>query len=136
ELLGRPELGKHPDYATIPGRVARREELDRMLAEFCATRTRDQIIDALASLGLAAEKVLTPREMVQDPHVQARETIQAAIQPSGAVVKTEGPPAKMSRTPVRVRRVAAPHGCHTDEVLKDAGFDDKERAKLRDDGIF
>jgi formyl-CoA transferase len=136
ELLGRPELGKHPDYATIPGRVARREELDQMMAEFCKARTRDQVIDAIAGIGLGAEKVLTPGEMVQDQHVQARDTIQAATQPSGAVVKTEGPPAKMSRTPVRVRCVAAPHGWHTDEVLKAAGFDDRERAMLRDDGII
>jgi formyl-CoA transferase len=136
ELLGRPELGKHPDYAAIPARVARREEVDQMMAEFCQTRTRDQVIDAVARIGIGAEKVLTPGEMVQDPHVQARGTIQAARQPSGAVVKTEGPPAKMSRTPVRVRRVAAPHGWHTDEVLKAAGFDDKERAMLRDDGII
>jgi formyl-CoA transferase len=136
ELLGRPELGKHPDYAAIPGRVARREELDQMMSEFCQTRTRDQVIDALARIELAAEKVLTPGEMVQDKHVQARDTIQAARQPSGAVVKTEGPPAKMSRTPVRIRRAAAPHGWHTDEVLKAAGFDDKERAMLRNDGII
>ncbi len=136
ELLGRPELGKHPDYATIPGRVARREELDRMMAEFCKARTRDQVIDAIAGIGLGAEKVLTPGEMVQDQHVQARDTIQAARQPSGAVVRTEGPPAKMSRTPVRVRSVAAPHGWHTDEVLKAAGFDDREQAMLREDGII
>jgi crotonobetainyl-CoA:carnitine CoA-transferase CaiB-like acyl-CoA transferase len=107
-----------------------------MMAEFCEARTRDQVIDAMAGIGLAAEKVLTPGEMVQDPHVQARDTIQSVQQPSGAVVKTEGPPAKMSRTPVRVRRAAASHGAHTDEILKAAGFDDKQRATLRDDGII
>jgi formyl-CoA transferase len=136
DLLGRPELGKHPDYATMAARVARREQLDQMMAEFCEARTRDQVIDAMAGIGLAAEKVLTPGEMVQDPHVQARDTIQSVQQPSGAVVKTEGPPAKMSRTPVRVRRAAASHGAHTDEILKAAGFDDRQRATLRDDGII
>jgi formyl-CoA transferase len=135
-LLGRPELGRHPDYASIPGRVARREEVDDMLAEFCKERTRDQVVEAIGGIGLAVEKVLTPGEMVQDPHVQDRGTIQAARQPSGAVVKTEGPPAKMSRTPVSVRSVAAPHGGHTDEVLKAAGFDDSARATLRDEGII
>jgi formyl-CoA transferase len=135
-LLGRPELGTHPDYATIPGRVARRGELDQMLADFCQARTRDQVLDAVVSIGLSAEKILTPSEMVQDPHIDARGTIQAAKQPSGAVVKTEGPPAKMSRTPVRIRRAAAPHGWDTDEVLDAAGFDETGRAALRDDGII
>jgi formyl-CoA transferase len=136
ELLGRPELATHPDYATIPGRVARRLELDQMMAEFCEARTRDQVIDAIAGIGLAVAKVLTPGEMVQDQHVQARDTIQSARLPSGAIVQTEGPPAKMSRTPVRVRFGAAPHGWHTEEVLEAAGFDEGERAMLRDDGII
>jgi formyl-CoA transferase len=135
-LLGRPELGTHPDYATISGRVVRRQELDGMLADFCKSRTRNQVLDAVAAIGLAAERILTPGEMVQDAHIQARETIQSARQPSGAVVKTEGPPAKMSRTPVRVRRVAVPHGSDTDEVLKCAGFNDEQRAKLRTQGII
>jgi crotonobetainyl-CoA:carnitine CoA-transferase CaiB-like acyl-CoA transferase len=107
-----------------------------MMAEFCKTRTRDQVIQAITGIGLGAERVLTPGEMVQDQHVQARGTIQEARQSSGAVVKTEGPAAKMSRTPVSVRRVAAPHGTHTDEVLKAAGFSDQERAALREEGII
>jgi formyl-CoA transferase len=136
EILGRPELGRHPDYATIPGRVARRGELDQMLADFCKARTRDQVVEALSGIGLSAERVLTPGEMVQDPHIRARGTIQAAKQPSGALVKTEGPPAKMSRTPVRIRRAAAPHGWDTDEVLSAAGFDEARLAALREEGII
>jgi formyl-CoA transferase len=136
ELLGKPELGKHPNYTTSRERVARRADVDQLMADFCKTRTRDQVIEAIAGIGLSVGKVLTPGEMVQDPHVQARDTIQAATQPSGAVVRTEGPPAKMSRTPVRVRTVAAPPGSHTDEVLKAAGFDESERARLRNEGII
>ena len=71
-----------------------------------------------------------------DPHLAARETIQSARQPSGVEVKVEGPAARMSRTPVRVRRAAVTHGCDTDEVLEQAGFDAARRAKLREQGII
>lgn len=135
-LLGRPELGKHPDYATIPARVARRDELDEMLAAFCAQRTRDEVIDEIAGIGLSVEKILTPAEMVSDPHVQARETIQSAKQSSGAELKMEGPAAKMSRTPVRIRRAAPQHGMDTDEVLEEAGIGEDQRRKLREDGVI
>jgi formyl-CoA transferase len=131
ELLGRKELGTHLDYATIPARVARREELDQMLGDFCAQRTRDEVIQELGGTGLSVEKVLTPAEMVHDPHIQARETIQAVRQRSGAELKMEGPPAKMSRTPVRIRRAAPQHGMDTDEVLAEAGFSDSRRRDLR-----
>lgn len=135
-LLGRPELGKHPDYATIPARVARREEVDQMLADYCAERTRDEVIHEIGGTGLTVEKVLTPQEMVNDPHIQARETIQAVKQPSGAELKMEGPPAKMSRTPVRIRRAAPQHGMDTDAVLAAAGFNESRRTELRERGVI
>jgi formyl-CoA transferase len=135
-LLGRAELGKHPDYATIPGRVARREELDQLLADFCAERTRDEVIDQIGGTGLSVEKILTPQEMVHDPHILARETIQSVKQPSGAELRMEGPPAKMSRTPVRIRRAAPQFGMDTDDVLEAAGFNALHRSKLRERGII
>lgn len=135
-LLGHAEMGTHPDYATIPARMQRREELDAMLAEFCRVRTRDEVIEAVGATGLAIEKVLTPGEMVRDPHIQARETIQSVRQPSGAELKMEGPAAKMSRTPVRIRRAAPQYGMDTDEVLASAGFDDARRAALKERGII
>jgi crotonobetainyl-CoA:carnitine CoA-transferase CaiB-like acyl-CoA transferase len=135
-LLGRPELAAHPDYATIPARMARREELDKLVADFCAVRTRDEVIREISAIGLPVEKIFTPAEMVDDPHVQAREAIQSARQPSGREVRVEAPPAKMSRTPVRVRRAAAQHGMDTDEVLAEAGYDEQRRRELRDQRII
>jgi formyl-CoA transferase len=135
-LLGRPELGTHPDYATIPARVARRGELDKLLGDYCASRTRDEVIGEMIGIGLSVGKVLTPAEMVDDPHIRARETIQSAKQPSGAELRMEGPPAKMSRTPVRIRRAAPEHGMDTDEVLEEAGFDAARRRELRAQGVI
>jgi formyl-CoA transferase len=135
-LLGRPELAAHPDYATIPARMGRREELDKLVADFCAARTRDEVIREISAIGLPVEKIFTPAEMVDDPHVQAREAIQSARQPSGREVRVEAPPAKMSRTPVRVRRAAAQHGMDTDEVLAEAGYDEQRRRELRDQRII
>jgi formyl-CoA transferase len=135
-LVGRGELGLHPDYATIPARMARRAELDAIVSDFCASRTREEVIGQMCGIGLAVEKILTPAEMVDDPHVQARESIQSARQSSGREVRVEGPPAKMSRTPVRVRRAAPRHGLDTEEVLKEAGFDEARIRELRGQGII
>jgi crotonobetainyl-CoA:carnitine CoA-transferase CaiB-like acyl-CoA transferase len=135
-ILGRPELAADPDYATIPARVARRSELDQMLADFCAARTRDDIIRQFSDIGLSVEKILTPAEMVDDPHIRARGTIQSVKQDSGVELLIEGPPAKMSRTPVRIRRAAPQHGMDTDLVLAAAGFDEARRRRLREQGII
>jgi crotonobetainyl-CoA:carnitine CoA-transferase CaiB-like acyl-CoA transferase len=42
----------------------------------------------------------------------------------------------MSRTPVRIRRAPPQHGMDTDEVLEEAGFDEEQRRKLKEDGII
>ncbi|MGD9720185.1 MAG: CaiB/BaiF CoA transferase family protein [Pirellulales bacterium] len=135
-LLGRAELGTHPDYASLAGRIARREELDQLLADYCAVRTRDEVLSAMCNVGLAIEQVFTPAEMVRDPHIAARQTIQTACQPSGAEIRTEAAPAKFSRTPVHVRRAAVPPGTDTEEVLAAAGFDAARLAELRQAGII
>ncbi len=134
-LLGRSELATHPDYATGPERVERRAAIDEMLNEYCAQRTRNEVIGQMNGIGLAVEKVLTPAEMVDDPHIRARETIQSANQASGFAIKSEGPAAKMSRTPVRIRRPASTPGADTDEVLREAGMDDERLRELRDRGV-
>ena len=35
-LMGYPELGEHPDFATAAGRVARRAECNGLVQEWCA----------------------------------------------------------------------------------------------------
>jgi crotonobetainyl-CoA:carnitine CoA-transferase CaiB-like acyl-CoA transferase len=107
-----------------------------MHGEFCAKRTRAEVIDEIGSIGLSVEKVLTPAEMVDDPHIQARGTIQSVRQPSGATIRLEGPPVKMSPTPVRIRRAAPQHGLDTDQVLEAAGIDKTCRSELRKQGII
>lgn len=136
KLLGRPELATDPDFATSAARVERRAEVDRMMVDYCADRSRDDVIGEMNRIGLAVEKVLKPAEMVEDPHIRVRQTIQSAKQASGVDVHTEGPAAKMSRTPVRIRRPASPPGIDTDEVLKEAGLDDARLVQLRDQGVI
>ena len=135
-ILGRPELGMDPNYATIPARRGAAARAGSDACRILRRRTRDEVVDQIGGIGLSVEKVLTPTEMVHDPHIQARETIQSVRQVSGAEVVVEGPPAKMSHTPVRVRSAASQPGMHTDEVLEAAGIGAARRQKLRGQGII
>lgn len=134
-LIGRAELADDPRYRTIADRVALRPELDAMLSAWCAERTREQVVTTFVDNGLTAAPVLTPAEMVADPHVAARQSVQAVKQDGRATVRVEGPAAKMSRTPVEVRHAARAHGADTDEVLGEIGIDAARRRALRDEGV-
>jgi formyl-CoA transferase len=130
-LLGRPELADDPGYATTPARIARREEVDALLAAWAAEHGTAEAVAALAAAGVPAAPVRSYAEAARDPVVQARGMLQPAVQPDGSVVPVTGPAAKLSRTPIRVRSAAPALGAHDDEILAELGYDAPARARLR-----
>jgi formyl-CoA transferase len=135
-LLGRPELATHPDFATAAARIARRAEVDRLVAGFAAERSVAELLAALAAAEVPAAPVRTYAEAARDPIVAAREMLQPTRQPDGSWVPLVGPPAKLSRTPIRVRSAAPALGAHDDEILEELGYDAAARARLRAAGAI
>ncbi len=134
-LVGRPELADHPDYATAPGRLARRAEVDGIVARWAAERDVADAVAALVETGVPASPVRTYAEAAACRHVAARDMLQPAAQSEGTVAPITGPAAKLGRTPTRVRHGAPGLGEHTDEILAELGVDDAERGRLRDEGV-
>ena len=126
-VLGRPDLAG----ATIPDRLAAREEINRLVAEWAATRTAAEIIETLHAAGVAVAPVRTYAEAAADPHVRARGMLQDVAHPDGSTVPVTGPAAKFSRTPTSVRTPAAALGAHSDEILAELGYDAGRIAALR-----
>jgi formyl-CoA transferase len=135
-LMGRPELGDHPDYATTQKRVGRRDELQRLVADFVATRSAKEVVALLESEGLPASPVRSYAESARDAHVRERDMLQSVTLENGREAPVVGPAAKLSRTPVRVRSAAPALGAHTDEVLEELGLDAAARARLRTSGVL
>jgi formyl-CoA transferase len=134
-LLGRPGLADDPAYATAPARIARRTEVDRMLADWAGERTREQAVAELTAAGIPAAPVLSYAEAAREPTVGEREMLQRVEQLDGTTVPITGPPAKFSRTPTRGRTGAPALGAHTEEILEELGLEATEIRRLRDRGV-
>jgi len=134
-LLGRPELADDPAYATGPARLARRDAVDGLLAAWLAQRSVDEAVDQLSRAGLPVAPVRSYADAARDPLVRERDMLQPADVEGARRVPIAGPPAKLSRTPTRVRTGAPALGAHTDEILAELGVDDAELAELRRDGV-
>jgi formyl-CoA transferase len=132
-LLGRPELADDPDYANAPARLQRRDEVDGLLAAWCADRDIEAALADLHAAGIPAAPVRTYADAARDPAVLERDMLQT---PEGGSIPVTGPAAKFSRTPVKVRSPAPALGAHTHEILDELGVDEAEAQRLERNGII
>jgi crotonobetainyl-CoA:carnitine CoA-transferase CaiB-like acyl-CoA transferase len=94
-LLG---VGDDPRFATFADRVANRAALDSLLAEYCAARTSEEVVNTFTQAEAAAGHVLDMEDIATDPHFIER----------GLIAELDGTPmqgliANLSRTPGKLR---------------------------------
>ena len=71
-LLG---VGDDPRFTTFDGRTSNRDEIESLMRDYCATRTRDEVITEFERAEAAIGPVLDMADIASDPHFLSRETI-------------------------------------------------------------
>lgn len=117
ELVGRPELGWADGYRANEERLGNRDAINRIVAQWCRSRSVSDAVAALSERGIVVAPVRTLADAVADPHVAARAMLQETVLSNGSVAPLVGPPVKFSRTPTGIRRPAPAPGADTAEVL-------------------
>jgi crotonobetainyl-CoA:carnitine CoA-transferase CaiB-like acyl-CoA transferase len=121
--------GSAGDVSPINSSTA--DDRRRALDIWCATRTTDEICTALLAEGVPVAPVKTIPQVVEDPHMWAREMMVKMDDPVAGEIYAPGVTVKMSATPGHVGPVPTP-GQHTDEVLGSLlEFDAAKLASLR-----
>ncbi len=118
EILGRPELGTDPHFASNAARLASSDEVYGAVEEWSRQRPTAEVIAALAGR-IPCGPVNTAADIAADPHVAARNMIVQVDHPAGRSIGIAGNPIKLTSTPA-TRYVRAPLlGEHTAEVLEE-----------------
>ncbi len=77
-------------------------------------------------------KINAREEVIEDPQVQAMESLWEFEHPFAGPMRQARPPGRFSETPAEIFRCSPEHGEHTREVLSELGFDSAEVQALFD----
>ncbi|HEX7167800.1 MAG TPA: CoA transferase, partial [Acidimicrobiales bacterium] len=109
DLIG---IGGDERLHSVAGRVEHRALVDDAVAGWIAARTADDVLEAFLGADAAIAPVMAMTDVVADPHVVARGTL---VEVDG--VPMQGPIARLSATPGRVRWAGRPLGADTDDIV-------------------
>ncbi|HEV7552495.1 MAG TPA: CoA transferase [Candidatus Angelobacter sp.] len=130
--VGREDFIGDPRFASDQLRADNRAAITQAMTAWLAQRTTDQAIAELEKARVPAGPVLDLQHVLDDPQVQARELLRYIDHPGAAKpVPLADTAVRLSATPGGIRQRAAALGEHTDEVLREIGYQEEEIAVLR-----
>jgi len=121
--LGLDELYGNPRYATAEVRLAHRDELIARLAEILKKRGSVEILAKLEAADVPCAPVMEIQDVIADPQVRARGMLTQIEYPGAGPVMVGNLPFHASGM-LKPPEVRAPLlGEHTQEILKELGYD-------------
>ena len=136
QLMDRADWFSDPRFADDELRARNIDPLNARMIEWCEGRTMDEAMALLADARVPASPVLSPQQVLDDPHVSAMGYLKPLDYPGlsspAPVIET---PFRMSKTPPTIRSRAPMIGEQTDSLLAELGYDQETIGGLRERGI-
>ncbi|WAH37089.1 CaiB/BaiF CoA transferase family protein [Alicyclobacillus dauci] len=117
EAMRRPDLSTDPKYATHHARGENMKELDALIESWTRGMNAKECLALLEQYGVPSGLIYTVKDMLEDPHYQAREMFVNVPHPIFGDFPMPGIVPKLTRTPGGIRWAGAEvMGQHNEEV--------------------
>jgi crotonobetainyl-CoA:carnitine CoA-transferase CaiB-like acyl-CoA transferase len=134
QAIDREDFLADPRCANLITRIANATELFAQLEEEIAKWSTSELLARARKFGAPIAPANGIKEFLADPQVKANRTVFELEHEQAGTLRQLRNPARFSATPTSVRRTPPGQGEHSDEVLRELGYDEAEVRALRGGG--
>ena len=134
-LVGRADLVEKPWFASAGERSRRAEVLDGAVQKWIAARDLEDVLTAFEDAGAACAPIYDVEQLVNDPHVLARDTITTVDDEDLGPLKMQNLIFRLGDTPGAIRWPGRRLGQDNEAVYASLGVDEERLAELRAKGV-
>ncbi len=131
KALGRDDLAIDERFAQLGSRLKNIDEMITLLDGEFSNRPWRETLASLKEHDVPFAPVYNAEDFMDDPQVQHNRTVFDADDPRGGTTRFIRYPGVFEKTPATLRRHPPRYGEHTDEILCEAGYSEKDIEALR-----
>ena len=136
-VVGRPDIAAEDWFASARERVARADELDRVVGDWIAARDFDDVMAVFEDAGAAIAPIYDMEQLVNDPHVLATGMITSVEDEDLGALGMQNLVFRLLGSPGRIRFAGRGLGQDTEAVYAERlGLERERVARLREDGVI
>jgi crotonobetainyl-CoA:carnitine CoA-transferase CaiB-like acyl-CoA transferase len=136
-LVGRPDIAAQPWFSSARERVRHGDQLDDVVARWIRARDFDQVMSAFEEAGAAIAPIYDIEQLMNDPHVEAREAITTIEDEDLGPLRMQNLMFRLSDSPGAIRFAGRRLGQDNHEIYGERlGLDANRIAQLREQGAI
>jgi crotonobetainyl-CoA:carnitine CoA-transferase CaiB-like acyl-CoA transferase len=136
DVVGGQDLLADPRFSTHEARSRHANELDEIVAAWVAEHDVEEIETLFDSAAVAGIRIMSMKEIFDDPHYAARESLVRVPDAELGDVAMAAPVPRFSVTPGRIKHTGSSLGSDTEELLARLGYEQAEIERMREEGVW